>query len=1174
MVSASAGSGKTFVMVQRILDQLMRGISVNQLFISTFTVKAATELKERLEKEIEHSLAETDDEELKRHLSQQLAELPTADIGTMDSFTQKLLGRYGYLLSLSPTYRILQNESEQRILQNEVFDQLFEEYYKGPKKQLFEQTVKNFTGKAKSIAGFRNQIYHIYSFLQSTSSPQDFLDKVFLKGYEGADYEGEKGVILERTYHTLLELENFFRFHLDGSGREFSKAKYQENVFHILDEIASLTNQSSQEEQEHVLRRVVSISRLSNGRALTITTRKEELKELATDFNEERKQLIADLRGYEKELYTLDFLQKYHHQAYEIAQLLRDFVRDFSKRYLERKRQENAFEFGDVSHFAIQILEDFPEVRSFYQSKYHEVMVDEYQDTNHTQERMLTLLSNGKNRFMVGDIKQSIYRFRQADPMIFSEKFQRYQEMPEEGKCILLKENFRSHVEVLDATNDVFKHLMDQSVGEIDYNNTHYLVAGNPKKAIANTANQAKFLIYDKDGGDADSQDEITAGEVLLVIKEIIRLHNEEGVEFKDITLLTAARTRNDLILSEFEKHHIPIVADGGEANYLQSVEVMVMLDTLRVINNPLNDYALVALLKSPMFTFNEDELTRISLQASCEKSKEFLYEKLQNALKQKGIHSHLIDEDLRKKLNQFEGFLLDWRTFSRSHSLYDLIWRIYQDRLYYDYVGALPNGAQRQANLYALALRAHEFEKANFKGLSRFIHMINKIIENEHDLTSVATPVPQNAVNLMTIHKSKGLEFSYVFVLNVDKSFSKRDTSASSIISRNEGIGLKYVADVFVGDQDPQSPQKVRVLLETLPYQNNRKEHQLAHLSEQMRLLYVAMTRAETKLYLVGKGNQEKLAEKNWNRREQDRLAKDFRLELSSFQDWLYAIQVSFQEEDLAYKTEFVTDDDLTEAQVGSVKQNSPVFIENQVQNRQSDDIRKALAVLENVDRINSNYQAAIELASVRTPSQIKKFYESVMDNEGVAIMQEEPIAINFKLPDFTRESPATGAAIGSAIHELMQRISLDNNLDLSELERALSQVQANATIKEKINLEKILAFFSSELGQLIIAEKANLYREAPFAMLKQDDKSGEKFVVRGILDGYLVLDDRLVLFDYKTDVYQSPHQLVERYRQQLNLYAEALTRSYGIQKVEKYLVLLGGPVAQVVEVDSFDKE
>lgn len=1173
LVSASAGSGKTFVMVQRIIDQIFRGVSIQELFISTFTVKAAGELKERLEKELSKVLKESQDEELKQHLAQQLAAIATADIGTMDSFTQKLLNKYGYLLGLAPNFRILQSASEQTMLQNEVFQQLFEQYYTGEQKEIFEKLVKNFTGKKKNISGFRQQVYAIYQFLQSTSNPQRWLQDFFLKGYEETDFSRERDKILQQVKGALFDLEDYFHFHLDHEGREFAGAKYQENVLLALDKLGSLQELSSEQDYFRVLKDVVLLSRASGGRALTITTRKEELKELADTFNQGRKERIEHLRGLESSIYQFEFLEKYQDDSLPLLDLLRDFMSDFTQTYLERKKTENAFEFGDISHFAIQILEDFPQVRSFYQERYHEVMVDEYQDTNHTQERMLELLSNGHNRFMVGDIKQSIYRFRQADPQIFNDKFRLYQADPSQGKLIVLKENFRSHVEVLEATNDVFKRLMDEQVGEINYDETHYLVAGNPTKASPNPKNRAEFLLYDSTVASEELIEEsISAGEVSLVIKEIIRLHEEEAVAFKDITLLTPSRTRNDIILAEFAKHNIPLIPDGGEDNYLQSVEVMVMLDTLRTINNPLNDYALTALLKSAMFDFGEDELARIALQKSQEKSQENLYEKIENALTNQGLHPDLILPDLKKKLELFQKTLLSWRTFAKTHSLYDLIWKIYQERFYYDYVGALPNGAQRQANLYALSLRANDYEKSSFKGLSRFISMIDKILENQHDLASVPYAAPQDAVHLMTVHKSKGLEFKYVFLLNMDKAFNRQDTSSSIILSRKNGIGIKYIADVEVEYPEEVKPRSIRLSMDTLPYQQNLEEIKLASLSEQMRLLYVAMTRAETKLYLVGKGSQEVLDKRQWGKSQQGRLSASLRSQLSNFQDWLYAIQAVFSDENLAYETRFVTDEELTAEEIGQIKEPVLFPADDLTDNRQSEDIGRALDILESVDRLNNQYRSSIELPSVRTPSQIKKFYEPIMDTEGLDIMDER-VAFrpqpSFDLPDFGKKAKVTGAQVGSAVHELMQRIPLDQKPDMAVLKLSLRQVQAEESVKKHIDLNKIASFFESHLGGILLANSDKLHREAPFAMLKRDEASGQEFVLRGILDGYLLFEDRIILFDYKTDKYKDSSELIARYRSQLDLYAQALSRSYGISRIEKYLILLGGEQLQVVQVD-----
>ena len=1173
LVSASAGSGKTFVMAERILDQLARSVEIRQLFISTFTVKAATELKERLEKKISQQIQETQDLELKKHLSRQLADLPNAAIGTMDSFTQKFLTKHGYLLDLAPNFRILENESEQLLLKNEVFRQVFESHYQGKEQVKFSQLVKNFAGKSKDARGLRKQVYMIYDFLQSTSNPQAWLENSFLKGFEEADFSDFKEKLADAIKEKLWDLESFFRYHLENDAKEFGKAAYLESVQQVLDVIGALTSESTFNQYQEVLERVVSISKDKGGRALTNASRKAELLELKEAYNQERKDKFEKLIALNDQITLLKFQEKYHQESWDLAKTFQVFMSDFVDVYRKRKREENAFEFADISHYTIDILENFPQVRKEYQERFHEVMVDEYQDTNHIQERMLELLSNGHNRFMVGDIKQSIYRFRQADPQIFNEKFHSFAQDGNEGQLILLKENFRSSSEVLDATNDVFKHLMDEEVGEISYDGMHQLVFGNID-IQANPENKAEVLLYDKDDDRDDDEELVTnklTGEMRLVLKEIIHLHNDKGVPFKDIALLTASRSRNDQVLLALSEYGIPVKTDGAQSNYLQSLEVQVMLDTLRVIHNPLQDFALVALMKSPMFSFDEDELARLALQKSEDKVQENFYEKLVNARAQISIQKDLINPELHKKLNFFMETVNSWRLYSKTHSLYDLIWKIYSDRFYYDYVGALPNGQARQANLYALALRADQFEKSNFKGLSRFIRMIDQVLEAQHDLANVAVAPPKDAVELMSIHKSKGLEFPYVFILNIDQQFNQQDSMSEVILSRKNGLGLKYVARVATKAKEEYVPSTIKLSIPSLTYTQNEEELQLASYSELMRLLYVAMTRAEKKLYLVGKGSREKLEAKEYPTNGKGLLTRETRLDATNFQDWIWAIYQAFSKEDLHFSVRFEGEEQLTEEAIGKLETKSQLQDQSQADNRQSETIKDALEMLKAVEMYNQVHRAAINLPSVQTPSQIKKFYEPVMDMEGVVVAgqsQPKEKSIQFNLPDFSKTKKVTGAEIGSATHELMQRIDLAKKPTLETLTEALEQVQVSSAVKSKINLGKILSFFDTALGQEIFANQDKLYREQPFSMLKRDDKSQENFVVRGILDGYLLYNDKIALFDYKTDRYEHASQLVERYRGQLELYAEALSRSYQIETVEKYLILLGKDQVEVVKL------
>ena len=1165
LVSASAGSGKTFVMVERIIDKILRGITIDRLFISTFTVKAAGELKERLEKKISQALQKATDNDLKTYLNEQLLALQTADIGTMDAFTQKLVNQYGYTLGISPTFRIMTDKSEQDLVKNDVFADLFVDYMTGQNQDSFRKLVRNFSGNRKDSSAFRGIVYKIYDFSQATDNPKKWLAEVFLKGARtytdfSAIPDQEVMDFLACMHETANQLQDVTDLEdykqVTAKGTPTANYKKHLNMIEHLHEWAM--HFETLYGHDGLGRLAADVADLiPSGPAVTVAGVKYPVF----------KTLQERLTG----LKHLETIFKYQSESLPLLELLQAFMQDFSEQYLQAKIQENAFEFSDIAHFAIQILEENPDIRELYQDKYHEVMVDEYQDNNHTQERMLELLSNGHNRFMVGDIKQSIYRFRQADPQIFNQKFKDFQEHPEHGKLILLKENFRSQSEVLDATNSVFTHLMDESVGEILYDGMHQLVAGSPAQKEAHPENKTQVLIYDTDDSSelasSPEEEQINPNEVKLVAKEIIRLHNEEGVAFEDITLLVSSRTRNDGILQTFEHYGIPLVTDGGEQNYLKSVEVMVMLDTLRALDNPLNDYALVALMRSPMFSFNEDDLARLALQTNEDETRANLYQKLEHALANQGQHAELVTPALRQKLKVFMTCFSKWRDFAKWHSLYDLIWKIYNERFYYDYVGNLPRAEQRQANLYALALRANNFEKTGFKGLSRFIRMIDRVLESENDLADVEVALPKHAVNLMTIHKSKGLEFKYVFILNIDKKFSIQDMMSPLILSRQNGAGIKYLADMRE-ELDTDVFPTVKVSMDTLPYQLNKRELRLATLSEQMRLFYVAMTRAEKKLYLVGKASSEKLVDKYSGKSENNHLPVAEREAFMTFQDWMLAIHEAYK--NLPFKVEFVTDEDLTEEKIGQIEVKSAIKPDDLSNNRQSENIAEALDRLEAVEELNAKYQSAINLPSLRTPSQVKKLYEPVMDTDGVDVMAKtDHVKPSFALPDFSKKAKVEATAIGSAMHELMQRISLSQKVTLEDISTALAQVSAEDEVKARIRLENVLDFFeNSTLGQLIQQNTDKIYREAPFAMLKEDPDSKEKFVVRGIVDAYLLLEDRLVLLDYKTDKYTNSEEIKDRYQGQMALYAEALSKSYHIDQVDKYLVLLGGERLEVVKL------
>lgn len=1310
LVSASAGSGKTFVMVERIVDMIERGVNVDQLFISTFTVKAATELKERLEKKLNHSLAKAQDDMLQAHLASQLANVQTADIGTMDAFTQKLVTRYGYLVGISPSFRILQDETEQSLLKDQVFKELFNQYRSDSSSALlFTELVRNFTGKAKSSSAFRKVVYQLHAFMQATDNPKDWLEKRFLnkEAYTATAYYPNQA--LDKVHNELQQAAHYYKgIHaqvkqalshkqLGQVNRLVSELAFKASVFgkkgdylelaELMQRYANLDVDQSQASQtelqaakEHFLalchrpatttksgkldKLSVQLQALSHQKQSLLTLL--ETKQLARFVAEMDKQGLASthLKKYQLESFLdryrfsdlsiddvrpsdLDMMNRYfddlfqqldemvktllnvlksyteetfeekyflleeqlheafdhwftkkewdsrfpklneYHQLYAMIsliyqeqpkvipqlELLKVFLGEFSDRYLALKISESRLEFADIAHAAIRILSENQVLREQFQAHYAEVMVDEYQDNSLIQERLLDLLSNGQNRFMVGDVKQSIYRFRQADPTIFTKKFNQFKNDPSSGKLIILKENFRSHQEVVDSVNFVFRHLMDEDLGDIAYDKAQELIAGNPQKQQKNADYKTTFLLYDAQE-EAIEEEElakeessgVSQGQVDLVISEIKALESQSKgrFDFSTIAVLVPSRTRNMTILKRFSEAGIPLVADDGVMNYLKSTEVMVMLETLRTINNPLNDYALVSLLKSPMFLFDEDDLARIAIQAHQQAFVSF-YDKLRLASERKGQHASLITTKLHRKVTQFLDYLDSWRSYAQTHLIYELIWKIYNERFYLDYVGALPNGLQRQMNLYSLALRANQYEQSGFRGLNRFVAMIDHILEQDHDLADVVTTLPKNAVRLMTIHKSKGLEFDYVFVMNMDQRFNLREMTHEKAIAHQEmGVGVVYQADLSSDERlEHFSSLPIKVTMETLPFQMNKEAALRASLSERMRLLYVAMTRAVRKLYLVGTAHQttnEQTADD-----QASVLALGRREQMRSFQAWLLAMAETYP---IAFSK--TIDVRYTSAEV-VVETQSGIAINDLSDNRQSQDILKALENLQQVQDYNEQHAAGIALPSLRTPSQLKKAKLLEHDKADIALISqsiEEKPPVAFRLPQLDTQKDLTATEIGLALHQLMQRLPLTKPLSQAIILETANNMTDDSTLLERLPMAKIETFFKTDLGELILANQEHLHREAPFAILSDDLASGETFVIRGIIDGYLLLGDRIILFDYKTDRYNSAEKLVERYREQMALYAKALKQAYQIDRVEAYLILFGGENLDVVSV------
>lgn len=1177
LVSASAGSGKTFVMTERIINLILNGVSLKNLFISTFTNKAAAELKLRLDKKIRETRAHERSFEEIHLLTTALQDLSTADIGTMDSFTLKFLKENFYLKNLDPTFRLLVDSTEQEVIKRDIFDQLVEEHLADQgiiSQERFIQVMNNFSSDRK-IDAFYSVLNKINTFADSLENPIDWLENDFLNGF--STYQSFTDLpdtftnglqeSLQEIYRALLE--NLSSGVITGPAKINNTEEFLANFEYLYDCLGQKQFQKFAEFYRQMKFQFVPNANNKDNRDEVLEAQKLSLKTLITTNKARLDQFIEAIKHQ-------DIIEKYHQPASALTHDLQVIALAFYQRYHDYKLKNACLEYADVTHLTIEILQENEVLRKVYQTQYFEVMVDEYQDTNHLQEAMLRLLSNGKNSFMVGDVKQSIYGFRLADPSLFMSKYEAYQQPDADGKLIRLKENFRSYPEIINFTNQIFEHLMDKKIGEMVYGPEEKLVVGNPKLAQETSPDlTAELLIYKDEKSVSSETDDAVSTDELVVTAQAIRQLLSKGTQPKDIVILVRSKTNNAEIERVLQSFDIPVVLDEGKMNYLQAMEVLVMLDVLRAIDNPLFDVSFVALLKSPLFDFSENDLAIISLQASNDVN---FYDKYQKARCQNGLKADLIDTTLSVKLQHFENTFSKWCQLAHQESLHSLIWEIYRDTHYYDYVGGMKNGQLRQANLAALADRAATYESSGYKGLFQFIKMIDNFMDSKNDLAAVNIALPSDAVRVMTIHKSKGLEFPYVFILNVNKKFNTKDLSSDLILSRKNGAGISFLAD-FKKEIDTEFPFAM-VKMTTLPQMANALEKEYQALAEEMRMLYVAFTRAVKKIYMVGKVDASKLDEDNQFIAYQTAafnvngiLDDTLRQSSQGYLNWVLGVyQATTVKKSSGLKVRVVEDDDLKD--MVPVDQKNQLSFETLIaESKQYDDamatieeVKLAKQILDSADKLNDKYTVGINLPTIQTPSQIKKRYEHLISEQDVVVSNHQKYSQFEFLKTDKKVSPTE---LGSAVHELMQSLDF-SNVTRETLSQTIESLTVRDEVKQKIKVDQILSLFDTDFGQMMVTHHKSMTREAPFSMLKTDQASGEQYVIRGIIDGFIKLADKIILFDYKTDHFTNLEAIPEikaRYQMQMSLYAESLTTAFKQEKIEQYLILLGGPDKVYIE-------
>ena len=567
--------------------------------------------------------------------------------------------------------------------------------------------------------------------------------------------------------------------------------------------------------------------------------------------------------------------------------------------------------------------------------------------------------------------------------------------------------------------------------------------------------------------------------------------------------------------------------------------------------------------------------MTIISLQASNDFN---FYDKYQKAYQKNGLKSDLIDSKLLAKLQHFNDLFSKWCQLAHQESLHSLIWKIYRDTHYYDYVGGMKNGQLRQANLAALADRAAAYESSGYKGLFQFIKMIDSFMSSQNDLAAVNVSLPSDAVRVMTIHKSKGLEFPYVFLMNVSKKFNTKDLTSDLILSRKNGAGISFLAD-FKKEIDTDFPYAM-VKMPTLPQMANALEKEYQALAEEMRMLYVAFTRAVNKIYMIGKVEASKLDEDNQFIAYQTAafdengiLEDTIRKSSQGYLNWILGIyQATTEKATIGLKVRVIEDADLQD--MIPVNQKNQLSFETLLkESKQYDgamatieDVKLAKQILDSTQILNNKYAAGIQLPTIQTPSQIKKRYEHLISEQDV-VVSNIPKYSQFEF--LKTDKKVSPTELGSAIHELMQSLDF-SNVTRETLSQTIQTLSVRDEVKQKIKIAQISSLFETDFGQMMVAYHKQMTREAPFSMLKTDHVSGEQYVIRGIIDGFIKLSDKIILFDYKTDHFTSLEdipQIKARYQIQMDLYAESLSTAFKSDKIEQYLILLGGPDKVYIE-------
>lgn len=1179
LVSAAAGSGKTAVLVERIINFVINeNEDIDKFLIVTFTNAAANGMKQKIQKSIVKSIQSGKN---KSHLKKQLNLLNKANISTIHAFCIDVVRKNFHIIGIDPNFRI-GDPNEIDILLQESLEEVLERAYT-KKSEDFVKLVEGFT-KNRGDSELCELIKDMYHFILSFPNPLAWLKESVDMLKVGHDK-------LESSLWIKAVRENVSML-LEGAIESLKQAKelsqesdgplpYVDALIEDLYNVENISNLLNNDFEKFIHSiHCINHPRLGQLRGKNKENCSEEKQLEVKSLRDEYKKLIDSIKKLIPNKTLKDFAEDINYMYFPMLSLY-DIVVDLSETFKTKKMEKAIVDFSDVEHYALEILKN-KEIGDMYRKKYNYIFIDEYQDSNGLQETLIEQIKRSNNLFMVGDVKQSIYRFRLADPSIFIKKYMMYQNNEESSETLNVRvdlmKNFRSRKEILDGTNYLFKKIMSEKIGEIEYTEESFLNSGT--EFNISDENYIELDIIEKSTEDDEDLDEdiktmktaeIEAKFAVQKIKELIKQQtyipqSEEfrKIEYKDIVILMRSVSNWSEIFEEiFEEEGIPFYFDGG-AGYFETIEIKIIINLLKIIDNIRQDIPLLSVLRSPIGKFTTEELIKIRIMSPNLNYIEAVY-----AYKNKG------NDYLSDKLQLFIEKVESWKKKSRYMHLNDFIWEILMETGYYYFSGVLPKGNIRQANLRLLTDKAFDFEKTSMRGLFNFLRYIEKLSVSSGNVSTAKTlGENDNVVRLMSVHKSKGLEFPVVLMCGLNKKFNRVDIAKNILKHKTYGIAPKYI-----------NPDE-RIYKETFPRLALKNVIKVENLSEEMRVLYVAMTRAVDKLILIGTVNKIESKVKRWKKG-----ATKYNIYISeTFMDWICSSL--YNHKDFKEIKQMFGDNDCKfEINNLSSKWRVNRYTLSDINYEDSEKINDRIKIINEISefksKVNSRHNDVIQerlnwkyeyVKSVNVPSKLSVTdLKMLKGNEFEYVQHKIPLLKD--IPAFKEDKVEfTKAEIGTIVHFVMQHLNLNCDLSYDNIKSQINDMIKKKLLSEKeanvVDVKKIVQFFNTNIGRRMKISPA-VKREVPFVIKKQADEiinsldKNDIILIQGIIDCYFYEGKEVVIIDYKTDdiAQMGLKTIKEKYKPQILSYKEAVEKITNKKVKSCYLYLFD--IDEAIEIE-----